>query len=423
MLILDAKNIEREGVLDLSWNERDFVAMSQEFIRSKINKVLIVSGLRGTGKTTGMLQLVRNNDGLYLSSERGESETAQDYIDLIKNSPQKVIVIDEYTWIKDRDRLCLDSIVSSCVQHGKRIILTGTESASLEALRHKDLIHRAECLHVTRFSFDEFKRLNSSRLPKQPKKLYDMFLQEGGIFQGYVNHTAKGMDDYIRNSIIENLYSYIGAGNNLSRSEIAAVVYTVLYDAVHDVMSEKLPGEQFSVKALEELSYLGIEDVKAPVNPLTVRSVGEILTSIGVLIKVPNIIERENRDDDFRFYIVNPAITWNLAKMIYDPIKDKNRILGKLLEASVIVELEYSKLDDDDLYFYENPNGEVDAVIAPSSGESDISLFEVRHRYKINSHDIQNKQWTVLTGKAGYFVYTGSSACLGRKDKDGQKDK
>ena len=119
MLILDAKNIEREGVLDLSWNERDFVALSQDFICSKINKVLIVSGLRGTGKTTGMLQLVRKNDGLYLSSERGESETAQDYIDLIKNSPQKVIVIDEYTWIKDRERLCLDSIISSCVQHGK----------------------------------------------------------------------------------------------------------------------------------------------------------------------------------------------------------------------------------------------------------------------------------------------------------------
>ena len=126
MLVIEAKNIEQDEVLDLSWKERDFVAISQEFIRSKINKVLIVSGLRGTGKTTGMLQLVRKNDGLYLSSERGESETAQDYIDLIKNSPQKVIAIDEYTWIKDRERLCLDSIISSCVQYGKRIILTGT---------------------------------------------------------------------------------------------------------------------------------------------------------------------------------------------------------------------------------------------------------------------------------------------------------
>ena len=364
MIVFDRKTIERAKPFDFTWEERDFVATAQEFVLSKTNKVLIVSGLRGSGTTTGMLQLAGKLDGLYLSSERGENEAAQNYIDLIEMAPQKVIILDEYTWIRDRERLYLDSIVSSFVQHGKRIILTGRESATLESLRHKDLIHRAECLHVSRVSFDEFKRLNSSRLPQYPEQIYDLFLQEGGIFQGYVNETAKGMDEYIRKSIIENLYAYIGRGS-LSKGQIAAAVYTVLYNAVHDEMGEEMPREQFCAKALDNLSGLGIEDAGTSVNPLTVKSVGEILASIGVLVKPPNIGIRKSPDNGDRLYIVNPAITWNLAKSVYNPARDKKRILGQLKKAAVIVERAYSEFVAEHDYL-----SEVKGTAAPGSPKS-----------------------------------------------------
>ena len=107
-------------------------------------------------------------------------------------------------------------------------------------------------------------------------------------------------------------------------------------------------------------------------------------------------------------------------------------MLWKLLEASVLVELSASKLDCDDLYFYDTGNGEVDAVIVPVRGEEEISLFEIKHRYEISSSDIQNKNWTILTGKAErdiserfpdidsynrYFVYTGQIGHVVRKGK------
>lgn len=103
-------------------------------------------------------------------------------------------------------------------------------------------------------------------LPVSSKNIYDMFLKTGGIFQGYVNPTSKGMDDYIQNSIVDNLYAYIGDATTLPREQIASAVYTVLYDAVHDVMSEKLPGEDFSFQAKERLLELGIHDVTEPVS-------------------------------------------------------------------------------------------------------------------------------------------------------------
>lgn len=440
MLALTKDDIAHRCDFDAKWAKRDFVYEASNYVRSSLLKALIVSGLRGTGKTTGMYQLAMDFDALYLCAEKGEQASAEDYARLLQEADKKLVILDEYTWIQNRKDAFLDNIVNNCVQHGKKVILTGTESANLESLRHKELIHRAECLHVTRFSFEEFQRIHQGHLPSQPKQLYDSFLKEGGIFYGYVNKTAKGMDDYIQNSIIDNLYSYIGNASTLPREEIATAVYTVLYDAVRDVMSEKVPGEEFTFQAREKLSRLGVQDVDSPVSSDTIKSVGEILESIGVLVKVPNIVERKARrpEDDYRLYIVNPAITWNLAKIIYDPIKSEKRILAKLMEAAVLVDLASHKLQDDDLFFFENEHGEVDAVIAPNSGESDISLFEVKHRSRITSHDLKTKKWTILTGKAEeaiskrfpnndvanrYFVYTGSPSCFCLKGKNGTPDK
>ena len=429
---------------DINWKRRDFVEALCSFASSKLQKTLMVSGLRGTGKTVGMYQATIDLDALYLRCEMGEAESAQDYADIIRKTEKSNIILDEYTWIQGREDIHLDRLLDMFAHHGKKIFLTGTESAVLESLRHKDFIHRAECIHVTRFSFDEFKRINMDRLPKRSQDIYDLFLKEGGIFDGYVRRDTNGMADYIENSIISNLNAYIGKGTNLSRPEIASAVYTVLYDAVHDTMNEKIPGTVFTDQAKAELARMGIPDVRTPVSPKTVEAVSSILESIGVVVKVPNIVPREklvsryDLSDDFRTYIVNPAITWNLGRVVFGGPERERAMLGKLLEASVLVELSASKLDCDDLYFYDTGNGEVDAVIVPRNGEEEISLFEIKHRYEISSNDIQNKNWTILTGKAErdiserfpdidsynrYFVYTGQTGHEIKKGKQGEQDK
>ena len=426
---------------NLKWEKRDFVFKVSDFMQCRFGGIKIVSGLRGTGKTVGLLQTIEDNNALYLRCvEKGKTSIVE-ILDLISSHNDKHnIIIDEFTWIKEflppvtdddyTKRSDAERSIVALSEFGKNIILTGTESASLEAIKSRGFIHRtADTLHVTRFSFTEFKRIFKDSLPSNNQDVYDFFLREGGIFEDYVKQSVRGIDGYIRDSIVENLYAYVGSDKGLTRQQIASGVYTVLFEAVHDIINTKINGEEFTEKAKANLAAMGINDVTQKLHPKTVQMISETLETIGVIIRIPNVIPRQNRldkegldGDDFRTYIVNPAISYQLAKVIFKDIRDEKMLLGRLMEASVIVELDAIKRSWDKIYFYDHDNKEVDVVIVPISEESPISLIEIKHRYKISSSDIQNKTWSILSNDVEqtiskrfpdndienrYFVYTG----------------
>ena len=424
-----------------SWERRDFVPRLLEFTNFRRGAIKLISGLRGTGKTVGLMQLIKETDALYIRClEKGQASMAEIY-ELINQSPERTnIFIDEFTWIKEMAsptteaqfelRNAAERSIVALSERGKNIILTGTESASLEAIKARGFIHRtADTEHVTRFSFEEFRRIYKQKLPKRPQEIYDMYLKEGGIFEDYAKQSVGGMDEYIRNSIVENIYSYIGNDTGFTRRKIASGVYTVLFKAVHDILNTSIPGDDFTERAKANLAALGIPDVTEKLHPRTVERIAETLSNIGVIITVPNVLPRKKRmekagilEDDERTYIVNPAISFQLAKTIYGKIRAEDVILGRLMEAAVIVELNALKRPGDKLYFYDSDNGEIDAVIAPEYGEDPVSLFEVKHRFKISSDDIQNRHWSIPSDDVEeqiaerfpdndienrYFVYTG----------------
>lgn len=149
---------------------------------------------------------------------------------------------------------------------------------------------------------------------------------------------------------------------------------------------------------------MGIPDVTQKLHPKTVQMISETLENIGVIIKIPNIIPRQNRLDqevldseDLRTYIVNPAILYQLVKAVFGDINEEKILFGRLMEAAVIVELDVIKRPWDKIYFYNHDNREVGVVIAPISGESPISLIEIKHRYTISSSDIQNQPWSIFS--------------------------
>jgi predicted AAA+ superfamily ATPase len=109
MLIYCGKELDHYKNADLriqkTWNKRDFVTVVKNYLDSTTEKVLAILGLRGTGKTVGILQAAEPFDICYIIAQEEEKETGPDYINILKNINQKYIVIDEYSWIKDRDRL------------------------------------------------------------------------------------------------------------------------------------------------------------------------------------------------------------------------------------------------------------------------------------------------------------------------------
>ena len=425
-----------------AWKQRDFVTKINEFMRYRSGGIKIISGLRGTGKTVGLMQTIKANDALYLRCTEKGKTSINEIQDVINSYPEKSnIIIDEFTWLKEflppvtddayTRRSDAERFIVALSESGKNIFLTGMESASLEAIKARGFIHRtADTLHVTRFSFAEFTRIYEDHLPSRPHEVYTMYLREGGIFEDYVKKSIKGMDGYIRNTIVENLYTYIGSDTGLTRQKIASAVYTVLFEAVHDTVNSIITREDFTEQAKVILAKMGIPDVTEKLHPRIVQRISETLESIGVIIKIPNILPRQDRrhkegsdSDDVRTYIVNPAISYQLVKVVFGEINDENKLFERLMEAAVFVELNAIKRPMDQIYFYDHENREVDAVIVPIKSESPITLLEVKHRYEISASDIHNKTWSILSDDVEkaiskrfpdndignrYFVYTGS---------------
>ena len=209
MKIIDRQNYERylaDNEVSSTWEKRDFVAEVEKYMDSSISKVLIISGLRGTGKSVGVLQAAKGRDAVYITMEQGIHTSAGDVMRILSERSEKIIVLDEYTWINGRKESELDGFLYTLANNGRRVIITGTESISLEALKTGPLIHRAITIHTTHMSFPEYCRIYAKPMDQDT---CDAYLTQGGIFESYVINNEHTMADYIEAAIIANLKGYV----------------------------------------------------------------------------------------------------------------------------------------------------------------------------------------------------------------------
>lgn len=411
MLIYQNEEFQKlydEVGFDAEWKERDFVSYAREYMNRASHKVLAIGGLRGTGKTIGLLQSVKGLDACYITAQKGDDVTGADYIEFLKHTDKKYIIIDEYSWIKDRK--ALDEYLYSAVQNGKRIAITGTESITLDFLNYGNLIHRVDMIHCTLFSYSEHCRLNNLSPCKQSCEDY---LKNGGTFKAYAINNYYSMKDYIKTAIIDNLVAY----TQMPIEKATAIVYSILYKAV-------CPSNLTTVPTLTE-NHLSVKNFldEFGVNPDIEFTDGEldrvsdVLEQVGVIISVPNW-ERAEARSEYRTYIVNPSITYQLILAAYDIPEVNHYLLGEIYEASVMAHLYYHKLTDDNIYYLDRntadgKNKELDIVVTQPSGKS-VFLFECKLRQE--SKLAQNA--TILSDEleeyfpdgnidGRYIVYTG----------------
>ncbi len=282
-----------------NWEKRDFVYSVKKYVEAKVEKVLAISGLKGTGKTTGILQAVNLDDTVYILAQRGESETSKDYIDFIKKTDKKIIIIDEYSWISDRNPL--DKYLITAVQNGKRLIITANESIALEYLQYGDSIHRLHPLHTTMFTYEEYLRV-FNKTPSCESMV--SYLSEGGLFKDYILKNFESTRKYVEEAIIENLSGYL---KDLTFEKAKALTYAVIFKAI-------CPSNLFSIPALKEehmtlenfLEEMGINTDIIP-EEKEIKYVADIFEQAGIIVRIPNF-DKESVIKE-RYYIVNPSIS------------------------------------------------------------------------------------------------------------------
>ena len=376
---------------DETWEKRDFVNYVTNYFHSGNNKVLAISGLRGTGKTVGILQAAAGLDCIYITAQKNESEKGNDYIELLKNTEKKYVIIDEYSWINEREEL--DKYLATAVENGKRVVITGTESITLDFLNYGNLIHRVDVKHVTLFTYEEYCRLYHKTATKDT---CDEYLQYGGLFKAYQIKNFDSMQEYIKTALIDNLTGYMN--HTLSENRAKQIIYTIFYKAICSSTETKF--KQLYEKHTPITNYFDVfkidPDIDYPEAEFNrdINRVSDILEEVGVIVKINNVVDKDNelckelpvnwdKTPSFKTYVVNPSLTCQLIKAIYDIDKIPPYLLGSVLEASAISYLSSFKLADDKLYFYEydNKNGtssELDALIVQGNADEHLYLFECK---------------------------------------------
>lgn len=408
--------IQKLGI-NPKWEERDFVSYTRKYIQQNNLKVLAIGGLRGTGKTTGLLQAIKNTEACYISAQIGETETGIDYINLIKQTKENIIVLDEYSWITNREYL--DKYLYTAVQNGKRIIITGTESITLDFLNYGTLIHRVDMVHVTLFTYEEFCRIYHK---PQNKKSCKEYLLQGGIFKEYAITNFSTMQTYIKTAIIDNLTAYM---KNLDSEKAKALVYAVFYKAICPDNLNQIPVLTENKLTMENfLDEMGVNpDIAFDQKDL--KNISDILEQIGVIIRIPNYDKQSPIKE--QYYIVNPSLTCQLILAAYKIPEITNDILGHAFEACCLIQLYHQKLSDHKLYFVNTTingkNKELDGVIV-TEHEDYVYLFECKFREQdkispnatIMSKDIEEMfPDSIIDGR--YVIYNGvvSAKTLGDK--------
>ena len=136
------------------------------YFNSEPKYVLIINGLHGTGKTFGILQAVEDLDNfLYVCAQENDGTTADDYIELLKNSEEDYIIIDNYSFINDR--YDLDCCLWTLVKSGKHLVITGTNSISFDCPESNPLIHNSNRVDINIFTYEEFCRIYQKEYSKR----------------------------------------------------------------------------------------------------------------------------------------------------------------------------------------------------------------------------------------------------------------
>ena len=343
MLLKEGKEFKEfaiEETRDIK-HSRDFSEQLKDeyLLRDNTRRGILITGLRSTGKSTGVYQAVKSfpSDNVFFvaPTSREENLTKREVLKMLIDKKYDLIFIDEYSWLKDINGESdpLANYLAGKAQEGVKVILTGTDSAKIHGLLNTDFIHRAISLNTTYFSYDEYCRLYE--LNKDDDSLKE-FLMHGGIFENHAYETYGSLKDYIKTAIIENLGSYYP---QYDKELIEAAVYKIFYECIcksYIKNAAKVPvfsnGKDKNVLSYDDfLENFGIQ-TSIEIKPTILKEIFHKLKEIGVVVILEDI-KLKNRE---RAYITNQTISALMTKCIYEIEKLPESYIGDLYEASVV---------------------------------------------------------------------------------------
>lgn len=243
------------------YQKRECYRTLQNYIYGDVpDKVFILYGLRRTGKTTMIRQLLAEMDEQMLAETVFIQITPNDTLagvnqdlKLLESMGYRYVFLDEVTLMEDfieGAALFSDLFAAS----GMKIVLSGTDSLGFLFTEDEQLYDRCLMLHTTFIPYREFERVLGIRDIDEYIR-YGGTMSLGGIHYNEASTfaTKKSADEYVDTAIARNIqhslrcYQYGGHFRNLQelydQNELTSAINRVVEDINHQFTVEVLTRE------------------------------------------------------------------------------------------------------------------------------------------------------------------------------------
>lgn len=313
------KQLEAQIAPIRRYKKRECIGILRDYVMGPHrDKVLIIYGLRRTGKTTMIRQILTElpeeefRKAAFIQVSMGDTLSDIDAdLKLLEKNGFKYVFIDEVTLMDDfieGAALFSDIYASS----GMKVILSGTDSLGFAFTREEQLYDRCILLHTTFIPYREFEEVLGIRG-------IDEYIRYGGTMSlGGINYNAdapfsdaKHAEEYIDTAIAKNIqhslktYQY-GSHFRLlldlyERGELTNVINRVVENINHSftksVVERTFKSHDISVTATNLL-----KDREEPINIREHMNLDEVTTGIRRMLDILNKEEQsiEIEEDHMR---------------------------------------------------------------------------------------------------------------------------
>ena len=447
-----------------NYKKRECIQMLRDYIFKDIaDKVFILYGLRRTGKTTLIRQIILELSEsdfekaafIQVTSRDSLSDIDED-LRLLEKNGYKYVFLDEVTLMEDfieGAALFSDIYASS----GMKIVLSGTDSLGFAFSKEEQLYDRCIMLHTTFIPYREFENVLGING-------IDEYIRYGGTMSlGGINYNAstpfsniKDTEEYINTSIAKNIqhslkmYQYGGHFRQLldlyEKGELTNVINRVVEDMNHrftksvveritanDLLRDRvdpinLDKVTSGIKEMLDISNVNISDAY-------MTQIKEYLAILDLIKEIDLEYLPEVNQKRKIVVVTQPGLRYAQAEAIVEnllldekfqelDVQKRTRILerllneirGRMMEDIILLETKLAKKDKH-VFKLQFPIGEFDMVVQdPKTLSCEIyeikySNQRVREQYRhINDEEkgaMTAHRYGNITGR--YVIYRGEN--------------
>jgi len=411
------RQLESQIAITRRYKKRECIRVLRDYIFGPAqDRVLIIYGLRRTGKTTMIRQILTElspeefKKAAFIQVTTGDSLADVDTdLRLLERNGFRYVFIDEVTLLEDfieGAALFSDIYASS----GMKIVLSGTDSLGFAFTREEQLYDRCILLHTTFIPYREFEEVLGV-------KGIDEYIRYGGTMSlGGINYNAdtpfsdaKHAEEYIDTAIAKNIqhslkaYQYGGHFRLLldlyERGELTNVINRVVENINHSFTKsviEHLNLDEVTSGIMKMLDILNKEDQSMQIEEDHMIQIKEYLTMLDLIMEIDLESLPEVSKKGKLTVITQPGLRYAQAEAIMENIlldeqfqelsaRDRKRILdrllseirGRMMEEIILLETRLAS-PDKKVFKLQFPIGEFDMVVCDTR-ELTCRIYEVKY--------------------------------------------